>query len=47
MLLPGIALMHELRTLGYPDTFIASIIVKANRSRPHPVWNLLLGVTRL
>ena len=44
MFLPGIALVHELRTLGYPDNFIASILVKANRSRPSHFWHLLLGV---
>jgi len=46
MLLPTASLTHELRLLGYDNNFISSIITRANRSRPHPIWNALQILTR-
>jgi hypothetical protein len=38
MLQSCIALNHELRLLDYTHYTILSAVIKANRSRPDPVW---------
>ena len=40
----AIALCHELRLLGYNNNFMTRAIIKANRTRPHPIWALINSI---
>jgi hypothetical protein len=47
MLLPAIALVHELRLLGYPPNFFFSLLAKIQRTRPTPVWHQIFEMLLL